>query len=85
MHSTLTLNVVVKDNKYGNLFLQLVLFMMTNYKLIKHLISNELYLISGQNTYYYTAVSGYIFNKNPKKVGVRLLLAECLDQSFHCK
>lgn len=36
MHSTLTLNVVVKDNKYGNLFLQLVLFMMTNYKLIKH-------------------------------------------------
>lgn len=53
MHSTSTLNVVVKDNKYGNLFLQLVLFMMTNYKLIKHrvllfILSNHKQFINQQ-------------------------------------
>lgn len=55
MHSTLTLNVVVKDDKYGNLFLQLVLFMMTNYKLIKHrvllfILSNHKQFINQQWT-----------------------------------
>lgn len=51
------------------------------------LISNVLNLNSDKTqSYYYTEVPGYIFNKNPKReevVDVRLLLAECLDQSFH--